>query len=210
MSFAELLDFDLLSIIGTSAFAVSGYLLGVRKHFDLLGISIVAALPAIGGGIIRDVVVDRIPLSFTDNTNLFVILATLAVALLIRLHKHDNQVLNTLFIVADSIGLVAFSLGGAQVGLEAGLNAFGVVSLGFITAVGGGIVRDMMVNDVPFILHQDFYGTVSILVAGALYGLNHFGLANAWAIHALFLAGLALRLLAHWSELSLPKVGKHH
>ena len=78
------------------------------------------------------------------------------------------------------------------------------------TAVGGGIVRDMMVNDVPFILHQDFYGTVSILVAGALYGLNHFGLANAWAIHALFLAGLALRLLAHWSELSLPKVGKHH
>lgn len=202
-----ILDLDGFSIIGTVAFAVSGYLLGVRKHLDWLGVVIVTLLTAIGGGIIRDVLVGRMPMVFLDNTNLVVIAVTLLLAWLLRLHKRENEMLTRLFIIADSIGLVAFSLAGAKLGVEFHLNAFGVVLLGFVTAVGGGIVRDMMVNDVPFILHQDFYGTVSILVAAVLYVLSQQGWDHLLAVQLLFVAGLALRLLAHWQELSLPKPG---
>ena len=202
-----LLDLDGYSIIGTVAFAISGYLLGVRKHLDLLGVIIVTLLTAIGGGIIRDVLVGRLPMVFLDNTSLVVIALTVLLAWVVRLHKREHEVLTTLFIIADSIGLVAFSLAGAKLGVEFHLNAFGVILLGFVTAVGGGIVRDMMVNDVPFILHKDFYGTVSILVAGVLFALSRLGWDHLFAVQLLFVTGVLLRLLAHWRELSLPKLG---
>ena len=83
-----------------------------------------------------------------------------------------------------------------------------VVLLGFVTAVGGGVVRDMMVNDIPFILHEDFYGTVSILVAAGLFILDQGAWVNVVSLHLLFAGGLAIRLLAHWQELALPKLGR--
>jgi uncharacterized membrane protein YeiH len=208
MDIATRLDLMLwISAIGTVAFAFSGYLVGVKKHLDILGILIVALLTAIGGGIIRDIIVHRVPLVFYDYTSVVIIAVTLVVSWLVGLHRRESQAFYKLFIVADSLGLVAFSLTGAQVGLSYGLNAFGVVLLGFITAVGGGVVRDMMVNDIPFILHADFYGTVSILVAGGLFLLDQFGWVNLLSVELLFAAGLAVRLLAHWRDLALPKIG---
>ena len=201
-----LLDLDGYSVIGTVAFAISGYLLGVRKHLDLLGIIIVTLLTAIGGGVIRDMLVGRMPQVFLDNTNLIIIALSVLAAMAARLHKRENELLTTLFILADSIGLVAFSLAGAKLGVEYHINAFGVILLGFVTAVGGGIVRDMMVNDVPFILHKDFYGTVSILVATVLYVLAELGWDHLIAVQMVFAGGVALRLLAHWGELALPKI----
>ncbi|EEG08043.1 trimeric intracellular cation channel family protein [Pseudogulbenkiania ferrooxidans] len=192
--------------IGTVAFAFSGYLVGVRKQLDLLGILIVALLTAIGGGILRDVLVSRIPLVFYDYTNLIVIAATLLLSWLAGLHRRESATFGRLFLIADSIGLVAFSMSGAQVGLSLNLNAFGVVLLGFITAVGGGVVRDMMVNDIPFILHRDFYGMVAILVAAALFAMDALGTVNVLTLQLLFILGLGVRLLAHWRELALPKV----
>lgn len=198
---------DWISAIGTVAFAFSGYLVGVKKRLDLLGILIVALLTGIGGGILRDVLVHRVPLVFYDYTNVAIIAATLLLSWLARLHRRESQTFNGLFIVADSLGLVAFSITGAQVGLMYDLNAFGVVLLGFITAVGGGVVRDMMVNDIPFILHQDFYGTVSILVAGGLYLLDQFGYVNYLSLQGLFAAGMVVRLWGHWHDMTLPKIG---
>jgi uncharacterized membrane protein YeiH len=198
---------ELFSAIGTVAFAFSGYLIGVRKQLDLLGIVVVALLTAIGGGILRDVLVARVPLVFFNYSSLAIIAATLLLSVLLRLHRRQNRTLERLFIIADSLGLVAFSITGAQVGLMYDLNAFGVVLLGFITAVGGGVVRDMMVNDIPFILHKDFYGTVSILVAGGLFVLDQLTWVTSWMLQLLFVLGLAIRLFAHWSELALPKIG---
>jgi len=198
---------DWISGIGTVAFAFSGYLVGVKKRLDLLGIVIVALLVAIGGGMIRDVLVHRVPVVFYDYTNLIIIAVTLFLSWVAGLHKLESRVFYRLFVIADSLGLVAFSITGAQVGLMYNLNAFGVVLLGFITAVGGGVVRDMMVNDIPFILHKDFYGTVAILVAGGLYVLDRFLWVNVLSLQILFVTGLAIRLLAHWRVLTLPKIG---
>lgn len=204
--FELLFDMDGMFLIGTAAFSLSGYLLGVKKQFDLLGILIVSLLTAIGGGIIRDVLLNRIPIVFHDASALWVIVATLLVAWGASLHKVYSPTMHRIFIVADSIGLIAFSLAGAQVGIHYGLNLFGVLFIGFVSAVGGGIVRDMMVNDVPFILHKDFYGTVSILVAALLYGATLLRWDGAWLIWSLFFLGLTIRLVAHHRDFKLPRV----
>ncbi|XZG69015.1 trimeric intracellular cation channel family protein [Chitinibacteraceae bacterium HSL-7] len=199
------IQFDWFSHIGTAAFAFSGYLIGVRKQFDMLGVVILVLLTAIGGGMMRDVLVGETPRVFSDATPLYTIFAVMAVAWLLKLQQRAQGALHRLFVIADSIGLVAFSITGALVGLGHDLNLFGVCFLGFITAVGGGLVRDMLVNDVPFILHEDFYGTIAILVAAAvfvLFGLNSLERSMLWLV---FSAGLALRLFAHLSDLRLPR-----
>ncbi|UTH74516.1 trimeric intracellular cation channel family protein [Chromobacterium sp. IIBBL 290-4] len=205
---ARFFQMEWFSAIGTAAFAISGYLVGIRKHLDLLGICIVALVTAIGGGIIRDVLVGRVPLVFHSYANLLIIAATLLAAWALGLHKRKSRTLERLFVLADSLGLVAFSLAGAQVGLVFDLNVFGVVSLGFITAVGGGVVRDMMVNELPYILHRDFYGTVAILVAAGLWLCDSLEWVGLWSLQLLFWLGLALRLLAHRNEMTLPKIGR--
>lgn len=197
---------DVLYLIGTASFTISGYLIGARKRFDLLGVMILALLTAIGGGVIRDVLVNRLPRVFVDISPFYTIFATLCLAWIIKLQNKNKGVLFKLFIVADSIGLVAFSLAGAQLGIDLELNLFGVCALSFITAIGGGLVRDMMVNDVPFILHEDFYGTVSILMALLLVLAHQLGFVGAVMTWFLFFIGLALRLVAHKRDLSLPKV----
>ncbi len=199
---------DWIAIIGTVAFTVSGYLVGVRKHCDVLGIIILALLTAIGGGMIRDVLIQRIPQVFLYTDALWVIAATLVTVSLLRLQKRESQFLLRTFIVADSLGLVAFSIAGAQVGLQYELNGFGVAMLGFITVVGGGMVRDMMVNAVPFILHKDFYGTVAILIALSIYLLEQQSWLTTLSLHLVFAIGLVLRLFAHWRELELPKLAQ--
>jgi uncharacterized membrane protein YeiH len=201
----HLLSFDWLYLIGTVSFSISGYLIGAHKKYDLLGITILALLTAIGGGLLRDALIGRMPGIFYDAAPVMSCFITLAIAWLIKLHRHSQLFLRRAFIIADSIGLVAFSIAGAQVGLGLELNLFGVAFLGFITAVGGGLVRDMMVNEVPFILHRDFYGTVSILVAIMLFGAHQLHATGPIINWGLFLFGLALRLIAHSRDMRLPR-----
>ncbi|MDK2123660.1 trimeric intracellular cation channel family protein [Parachitinimonas caeni] len=201
-----LLDMDGLFLVGTVSFTISGYLVGVRHKFDLLGVLIVALLTAIGGGIVRDMMLNRIPLVFHDGSALYTIGVSLLASRVFRLSRRKSTTLYRLFVITDSIGLVAFSLAGAEVAIHYGLNLFGVLAVSFISAVGGGIVRDMMVNEVPFILHRDFYGTVALVCGGALYLAAQFGWHGPALQWSLFAAGLALRLFAHSRDLRLPQV----
>lgn len=196
---------DWFGMIGTIAFAISGYLVGVRKECDVLGIGILALLTAIGGGMMRDVLMQRTPVVFLESSALWTIAATVALVWILRLHQRESRHVARLIIIVDSIGLVAFSMTGALLGTTQEINAFGVAMLAFVTAVGGGVVRDMMVNEVPDVLHKDFYGTVALLIGFAVYGLDRFALLNALTIQLLFAGGLALRFLAQWRTLELPK-----
>lgn len=208
MSTLQFVNMEWISAIGTAAFALSGYLVGVKKRFDLLGIFILAFLTSAGGGIMRDMMLARIPLVLRNSDAILIVVSTLVIAWLARVHRHNSLTFSRLFIIADSLGLVAFSIMGAQFGLLFDLSSFGVILLGFVTAVGGGIVRDMVVNEVPFILHRDFYGTVAILVAGVLFVMNKFNVVNGVTLYFLFFGGVAVRLFAHWREFVLPKIDK--
>lgn len=199
----ELNNMQVIQIIGTAAFVISGYLVGYKKRLDVLGVVIVSLLTAIGGGMTRDALISRVPLIFRDNLTLTVIFVTLLIAVFLRLQKRDDAQ-GDIFVIADAIGLAAFSIVGSQVGVNLGLNFFGVLTLGFVSAVGGGIIRDILVNEVPFVLSRDLYGTVAIVMAAAVYFLNLLGWDNPVTLHLLLVLGVAIRLLAHYRKLELP------
>jgi len=198
--------FWIVDILGIFAFAISGFLVGVRKELDILGIAIASFATALGGGIIRDSIAGKIPFAFVENYPFITVFVSLLLAYFFKIHKRDKIERRMMFVVIDSVGLIAFSVTGALIGIELGLNIFGVLLLSFITAVGGGILRDVLINEVPFVLTSQFYGTVALLNGGALYLLHLFGALNLLSILLCSAIALTLRLLAYFRDWNLPKI----
>jgi uncharacterized membrane protein YeiH len=198
--------FDTASIAGSIAFALSGFLVGARKHMDIMGVFILAFLTANGGGILRDLLVDRPPAIMTSMLPFWIAAGTMAFAMLFRLHNSATLERGQVFIVSDAVGLVAFGITGALIGIEKELHFFGVVTLSFLTATGGGIIRDVLVKEVPLVLHSDFYGCVALFLGVAVYLLHWAGLMNPVSLIVIFAAGFFLRLIAHRYSWKLPKL----
>ncbi len=204
----------LVQLVGTVAFALAGTLVGVRKRLDLLGIVVLATLTAVGGGMLRDVLLGAIPRVFSDvgvpgwQSAPPWILGTIALAWVARLHRVEDTRARELFTLADSMGLVAFAMAGADAGIAHALNLFGVVTLAFVTAVGGGLLRDALVNEVPAVLHEDFYGTIALLLGLSMGGLHRAGVDYRPWVGPIFFVGLALRLYAVRAGLRLPRLGQ--
>ncbi|MGH1375274.1 MAG: trimeric intracellular cation channel family protein [Alphaproteobacteria bacterium] len=198
--------FIIASLIGSVAFALSGYLIGVRNKLDFMGIFIVSILTANGGGALRDVLVNRVPAVLSDPFAFFLVCGVILIATFFKLHKRTNVENNTLMILCDAVGLVAFSITGTLIGLEVGLPVFGVMVLSFITATGGGIIRDMLVNQTPSVLSSDFYGTISLIIAASIYTLHSYNLADDCMIAITFSTALMLRILAYRMGWKLPHI----
>ncbi len=198
--------FELAEYIGIVAFAISGFFVATRNNLDLLGILISTFLTALGGGIIRDITVDRTPYTFTHDLPAFIVLTVLILLILFKVHKRDSIENKPLFIVSDSIGLVSFSIAGALIAIEHSFNLTGVLVVSFMTAVGGGIIRDVIINEVPFVFKTGFYGTVSLLAALILYILNIYDLISFFTIVIVFILGVFLRIIAYYKKWSIPLV----
>jgi uncharacterized membrane protein YeiH len=190
---------EITDIIGIIAFSISGFVVGVRNRLDLLGITISSFLTALGGGIIRDVMASREIYSFTNFIPGSIVLGVLIVGIIFKLHKYDFEK-NNLFLINDSIGLVSFSISGAIVAIHSGFNIYGVVFLALITSVGGGMMRDVLINKIPFILKENFYGSVSVFVSVFLYFA---GLSDLMIILILII-GVIIRIIAHKKNWKLP------
>jgi uncharacterized membrane protein YeiH len=124
--------------------------------------------------------------------------------ILLQFHKKDSIENKPVFIISDSIGLISFSITGALIGIESDLNLTGIVALSFITAVGGGIARDVIINEVPFIFKTGFYGTISLLIGLILFILNEYQLINFYSITLVFFGGVVLRVIAFYRKWSIP------
>jgi len=112
-----------------------------------------------------------------------------------------------LFIISDSIGLGAFCVIGSVAAIKCDLNWFGVVFSGFITAIGGSLVRDILVNNIPYIMTKDIYGTIALVMAFVVYLLDKVGFANFYTLLLLIVIGVAARLYVVKNNLQLPKFG---
>lgn len=198
--------FAIASTVGSIAFALSGFMMGARKQLDLMGAFILAFLTANGGGAVRDLLVGRTPAIMQGMLPFWLAAGTIALALVFRLQGRPSVERNRIFIVSDAVGLVAFGITGALIGIEKELHFFGVVTLSFLTATGGGILRDMLVNEVPLVLHGDFYGSVALLLGVAIFLLHSAGVMNPLTLTMIFVAGLILRLVAYRRSWKLPKV----
>jgi len=174
--------FELAEYIGVIAFAISGFFVGVRSRLDFLGILISIFLTAFGGGIIRDIMVDKTPYSFTHTMPGVVVISVMVLLIMFKFHKKDSIENRPLFILSDSIGLSSFSITGAISAIEANFNLTGVMAISFVAAVGGGIMRDVIINEVPFVFKTGFYGTVSLLVGLLIFILNYINLLNGFTI----------------------------
>lgn len=192
-----------LDLVGIAVFALSGGLVGVEKKLDLFGVLAVAATSALGGGIIRDVLLGITPpATFTDARYLFVPLVCGVFVFFVhpavaRLHRP--------LIVLDAAGLGLFAVAGAKKALDAGLNAPASVGIGMLTAIGGGVLRDLLVSEIPIVLHREIYATAAVagaivVVVGDSLDLNSTAIVVVGAI-----VTFAIRVISKWRGWSAPR-----
>lgn len=194
------------SLAGGIAFALSGFLVGARNRLDWMGLFILAFLTANGGGILRDVLANRPPSILLGNEPFLVAFSVTVIAGALKLH-HKGAIENRwLYVFADAVGLVAFAITGSLVALEIKATFFGFVTLAFLTAAGGGILRDIMVNRIPDVLHSGFYGSIAIVVAIAIYLLGMAQMISHTSLLAVFTGALLLRLIAYHYSWKLPSL----
>lgn len=196
--------FEVAEYIGIIAFGMSGFFVAARAKLDFLGVLISVFLTAFGGGIIRDIMVDKTPYTFTHTIPTVIVFTLMMLLIIFRFHKKESIENKSWFIISDSIGLVSFSVTGALIALEHELNITGVLALSFVTAVGGGITRDVIINEVPFVFKTGFYGTVSLLVGAMLYLLHRFHVMDSYSISVVFVLGVVLRVVAYYKKWSVP------
>jgi len=198
--------FLLTDIIGIIAFSLSGFLVGLRNRLDLLGIVIASSLTALGGGILRDALLHRTPFAFSEYYPATTLVATIIIAFAFQSLRSEKIEHRWLFVISDTIGLVAFSITGALLAINADYNVFGIIILSFLTAVGGGVTRDIMINQVPAVLVSDFYGSIALIVATMLAVLNFLDLMSDITILGVGLVTVLLRLIAYKKRWQLPKI----
>lgn len=199
---------EIADIIGIICFALSGFMMAVHHKLDILGVFISSFLTALGGGMIRDALADRTPYVFTTNLPVILVVGTVVVALLFKLHKIDDLEGKSAFIISDAIGLVSFSITGSIIAIQNDFNFLGALILSFLTAVGGGTLRDILINRVPSILVSEFYATVALIVATIVFILQMNDLISLLTLTLVFIFGVALRLLAYYRNWHLPTLSK--
>jgi uncharacterized membrane protein YeiH len=195
-------------LVGVAVFAVSGALAAGRRRLDLMGVLVAATVTAIGGGTIRDVLLDRHPIFWlADARYMYVILgAALATMLYVRFLRVPGVALD----VADALGLALFSVTGAQVAERAGMPGIACVLLGATTGAAGGVLRDVLFAQVPHILQRgSLYATAAIVGASLYLVLERVGIGRPVATLAGMSCVALLRLAAIWWELKLPAFEVH-
>ena len=191
-----------LDLVGVAVFAVSGALAAGRKELDLLGVVVLAALTAIGGGTLRDLLLNRHPVFWVADTRYLIVI--IAAALLTVAYVRVLPVPGEALLVADALGLALFAISGAQIAEAAEYPAIVVVLMGTMTGVAGGVLRDVLTAQIPLILRRDLYATAAIAGIALYLVLQAVGVRRSGAAATGMLVVAVLRLLAIWRGLQLP------
>ena len=200
-------------IAGTIAFAISGALVGISRRMDIFGILVLALSTAIGGGIIRDVLVGNIPPN-SFKTSLYIVLTTVITFIIFFIYRNQilrymsRRKLRKMYLLADTLGLASFTVTGTTIGFNAypEYPLFAII-LGLITAVGGGIIRDVLAQRIPSVLQEEIYALPSIIGGIVFYliaiiGDDYWYLASPISFFVVFF----LRMIGIYYHLSLSKV----
>ncbi len=193
-----------VDLIGIFVFGLSGGVLAVRHKLDVFGVIVLALATALSGGILRDLLIGAVPpATLRDPAYTAVALASSIVVLFAHrlIEKLRRPVL-----VLDALGLGLFAVAGCQKALDAGLHWLPAILLGVLTAIGGGVVRDVLLREVPRILHEEIYATAALLAAIVVAAGPALGLSGPVSAIAGIIAGFALRMVALWRKWPSPKV----
>lgn len=194
---------EILDIIGVFVFAISGVLAAINKKLDLFGIFIIAFVTALGGGTLRDILIGRMPVGWMQDLKyVYIIILGCIVASVFR--DYLNKLRVSLFLF-DTIGLGIYTLIGIEKGLEYGLHPTICIALGTMTASFGGLIRDILCNEIPLLLRKGtIYATICIIGGILFFGLRYLGVKDAVneLVTSLFI--IVFRLAAVRYSWSLP------
>ena len=205
-NFTTMTAFEFLDYAGTAVFAISGALAAINKRFDLFGILILAAVTAIGGGTLRDVLIGRTPVGWMQNLE-YVYIIFGATIITILFGNYFNHLRKTLFLF-DSIGLALFTITGVELGLQFGLHPVVCVLLGTMTAAFGGVIRDTLSNEIPLIFKKEIYASISIIGGALFLLLTQFELKSNLIYIIISITVVTLRVFAVRFGWHLPKLSK--
>ncbi len=190
---------------GILAFACSGFIEARRKQMDMIGVFIVAFITAFGGSTLRDVLLDRRPFFWVQHEAYTLLIFVLALVVIPLSHRLRSSTAERAIIFADALGLGMFSAAGASVAQEAGMSMFVCVMMGVITGIFGGVLRDVICNEIPLVFRRgQLYATCSFAGCWVYLLLEWSGMPQNGALAACILVTSILRLLAVRFDLKLP------
>lgn len=187
-------------LFGTVVFAISGGLAAARQRMDLFGFIVVAMMPAIGGGSIRDVLLNA-PAFWISRPDYILLCIVTAIITFIAAHRIASRFRALLLV--DAIGLAAFTIIGTQKALNLGASPLIAIMMGIVTSVAGGILRDLLCGEVPLVLRKEIYAVAALVGSCVYWGIIRLG-AMDLAVYVSFFVTLAIRLLAIRFRLALP------
>lgn len=192
-----------LYIIAITAEAMTAALAAGRRDMDWVGVSIIACVTALGGGTLRDVVLGHYPVTWVLHPEYLWI--TAGAAILTALVAPVMRRLHRVFLWLDALGLVVFTVIGCQIALRMELPVTIVLISGMVTGCAGGVLRDILCNDIPLLLRKELYASVSVLTGGLFIGAQHLDLPLNLSMIASMLIGLIMRMLALRFNWQMPK-----
>lgn len=197
---------NFISILGSFTLGISGAIIAMRKRFDPFGVLIIGFVTAVGGGTLRDMLLSGKMVFWLEQTSyIYFALSGTVIAILFRSRiEHMNKPL----LLFDAIGLGLYTITGVQIGLEFDLSLVNCVILGVITGSFGGVIRDILVNEVPVIFMKEIYATVSIVGAILYLAMSKMGVVNPvlQIVPVAFI--IVVRLLVIYYKISLPSLYK--
>lgn len=194
----------LIDLLGTLAFAFTGAFRAVKHELDWLGVIVLASMTGVGGGMIRDLLLGQTP-PVALRQPMYVGVCVLGALLTIFSKNHIAKLWDRVMI-ADALGLGFFAAVGAARAEQAGANAMTIVLLAGLTAVGGGVIRDVLVSEIPLVLKSDFYATAALIGGVAFWLLSYTNWAMTPRLLITTVLTFGLRLYAMRRRLELPKV----
>lgn len=198
----ELTLFNILDILGTIAFAISGALAAMDRRLDLFGIFIIGFVTAIGGGTLRDTLIGNTPVSWMENTIYIYLIGSVTILAIIFRNK-INYLKKSLFLF-DTIGLGVFTITGVEIGIRNDLDPIICVALGAMTGTFGGVIRDILCNEIPVIFRKEIYATASIF-GGLVFVIMHdLGVIQDIIYLTTSLIVISIRLIVVKYHISLP------
>lgn len=192
-----------LDLIGTAAFAASGAWVAIRCRMDLFGVLVLGLVTAVGGGTLRDLLVgDLPPFSLQDETYLYI---AIVAALVVFACRNRFQAVERPLLILDAVGLGTFAVIGTTKALDFQLGFLGASLMGVMTCTAGGVIRDVLANQVPLILRKEVYASACLAGSVLLVALEHFGAPRPTAVLLAAATVIVLRLLAIQYNWSLPR-----
>ncbi len=192
-----------LYVIAITAEAMTGALSAGRRGMDPVGVIFVACCTAIGGGSVRDMLLGSYPLTWVE-TPMYIVITTAAAILTIFLQRYMKHMFKV-FLVLDAVGLITFSIIGAQKTLDLGHGYIIASVMAVITGVFGGILRDILCNNVPLVFRKELYASVALISIGFYFALQLLGVDPTVTVISTLIFGFAFRMIAVRFKLELPK-----